>query len=524
MRAAMVTPAGSWQLPTRVANPNVDGGELVNRLLHIVREVFLRLWGIDVRKQWILELDSSTLEKFSRHLVIRVPGHAFPDNAAVGTLVRTITSQIAQSAHFWDSSLSLPLPDASDSTVLMTLQQRPFAATTHLPADVAASITGKPKRVAVIRPAFIPYDVAQEPLSQVVAPLGPSAVALAAHTQLVPQRLLVDEYHRHGSSFTLATPATELATYLHRRALDIALSTNSVLMVAPTAFGFNEQAAQDNSFMHAAEKPHGQSSLTAAVCAEFAGLHRQLTDVAGVNVKLFQHHLSHGTPDAVFPNNWFSTHAAGEAAGGVGAKTLVLYPMKCPNRAAERRPEIVQFLQHQGYSRVVDMTGHEKHDQAYFEGTGVLVLDRVNGVAYVALSERADRGLAEQWVHALGYKDLVTFHSNDCRWDLRPGGGVWVTGRELLVIGCVLGSKLRATHEVVEISSGQMDALCGNVLELQGGLGLPVMAMSSQAYHAFTPDQRQVMRRHVADLVHAPIDTLEQVGGGGVRCSLAELF
>lgn len=85
-------------------------------------------------------------------------------------------------------------------------------------------------------------------------------------------------------------------------------------------------------------------------------------------------------------------------------------------------------------------------------------------------------------------------------------------------------SKLSQTHEVVQISSAQMDALCGNVLELQNGKGLPVMAMSTQAYNAFTEDQRKVMRRHVADLVHAPIDTLEKVGGGGVRCALAELF
>jgi hypothetical protein len=77
---------------------------------------------------------------------------------------------------------------------------------------------------------------------------------------------------------------------------------------------------------------------------------------------------------------------------------------------------------------------------------------------------------------------------------------------------------------VVPITSAQMDALCGNVLELQDGNGLPVLAMSSQAYHAFTPEQRALMRRHVADLVHAPIDTLERVGGGGVRCAIAELF
>jgi hypothetical protein len=87
-----------------------------------------------------------------------------------------------------------------------------------------------------------------------------------------------------------------------------------------------------------------------------------------------------------------------------------------------------------------------------------------------------------------------------------------------------LQSKLSKTHTVVDISSDQMDALCGNVLELQSGLGLPVLAMSSQAYNAFTPEQRAVMRRHVADLVHAPIATLERVGGGGVRCALGELF
>ncbi|KAF6262116.1 Amidinotransferase [Scenedesmus sp. NREL 46B-D3] len=278
-----------------------------------------------------------------------------------------------------------------------------------------------------------------------------------------------------------------------------AQSSNSVLMVAPTAFGFNEEAAQDNSFMHAAEKPQKDSFLTEEVCAEFAELHRQLTDVAGVDVKLFQHHLSHGTPDAVFPNNWFSTHGAGEAAGGVSRPTLVLYPMKCPNRAAERRPEVIQVLRQAGYERVVDLTGHESHDQAYFEGTGVLVLDRVNG-----------------WVSSLGYKDLVTFNSADCR-----GKSVYHTnvmmaiGTDVAVV-CAdsvpdakerqhLLSKLSSTHEVVQISSAQMDALCGNVLELQGGKGLPVMAMSSQAYHAFTPEQRKVMRRHVAELVHAPL-------------------
>lgn len=311
-------------------------------------------------------------------------------------------------------------------------------------------------------------------------------------------------------------------------------------MVAPTAFGFNEQAAQDNSFMHEGERAaEGGSALTRQVLREFAGLHRQLTESAGVNVALMQHAVSHGTPDAVFPNNWFSTHAAREGGGpnATGERTMVLYPMKCPNRAAERRPDVIGALRAlEGYSRVVDMTGAERAEEPhFFEGTGVLVLDRVNGVAYVALSERAHECLARRWVEELGYNELVTFSSADARGKpvyhtnvmMAVGTGVAVVCADSVADPAerrrLLGS-LSKHHEVVQITQGQMDALCGNVLEVRGGHGLPIMAMSTQAFNAFTEEQRRAMRRHVADLVHAPIDTLESVGGGGVRCALAELF
>ncbi|KAF8071339.1 hypothetical protein HT031_001423 [Scenedesmus sp. PABB004] len=520
--------------------------------------------------------------------------------AALG---RALSSASAAAAAGGVQSLRLP---CAEETLLVSLPERPFAATAHLEAGVAAGLAGAPQRVAVVRPAFLPFDEPQPALSEVVAPLGGgAALALAASSQLTHRRLLVDEYARGpGGAYTLTRPATELAAWLHAAGVPLALvpdvgaaarggggaprnavagatrdsglqSTNRVLMVAPTAFGFNEQAAADNSFMHSAETPGEHSSLTAQarpraqrgqrgglrgavrgaagplrgeearrrhaaappaqVCAEFAELHRQLTDVAGVDVALFQHHLRHGTPDAVFPNNWFSTHAAGEAAGGVRGRTLVLYPMKCPNRAAERRAEVVGVLRQGGYDRVVDMTAHERRDGTFFEGTGVLVLDRVNGVAYVALSERADAGLAEAWASSLGYRELVTFHSCDARGKPVYHTNVMMAiGTDVAVV-CAesvadakerqhLLAKLSATHEVVQISSAQMDALCGNVLELRGGRGLPVLAMSTQAHNAFTPEQRAVLRRHVADLVHAPIDTLERVGGGGVRCALAELF
>eukprot|EP00879_Flechtneria_rotunda_P007978 GHRR01008359.1.p1 GENE.GHRR01008359.1~~GHRR01008359.1.p1 ORF type:complete len:422 (+),score=101.66 GHRR01008359.1:138-1403(+) len=301
------------------------------------------------------------------------------------------------------NSIVLPTCGAPGDTLLIRQPERPFAATASLPNEVVTSLPGTSNRIAVVRPAFLPFDQQQQHLSEVIAPLGTSAVALAAHTQLAPQRLLVDEYTQSSSgSYVLSKAATELATYLQRRAVSVALvpdvtaaaagqladvpnsvaaatklrsmqSTNRVLMVAPTAFGFNDQAAQDNSFMHQAERPQEHSSLTSQVCGEFSELHRQLTEVAGVEVQLFQHHIRHGTPDAVFPNNWFSTHAAGEGAGGVGERTLVLYPMKCSNRAAERRPEIIQVLLQQ-YPRLVDMTAHESQSKSYFEGTGGLLV------------------------------------------------------------------------------------------------------------------------------------------------------
>ncbi|KAL4451603.1 hypothetical protein ABPG75_007265 [Micractinium tetrahymenae] len=420
----------------------------------------------------------------------------------------------------------LPLSDRAGVPVLVRLRDRQWGALARLPPSklVEAGYAGDklPSHVAVVRDAFAAHDDSHRSLGAEVAALGPHKVAIAADLTHPHNRLIVDDY--------------ELAADGNYR-----LST--VLMVAPTAFVFNDQAAQDNTFMNSAVNSFDQPgvatgqpplSVTRRVLREFAGLHHELTEVAGVKVNLFQHSLSHGTPDAVFPNNWFSTHPAGEAAGGVKRDTLVFYPMKCPNRQAERRGDIKEVLQHWGYSNTVDMSGAEKEGQ-YFEGTGVLVIDRINGVAYVALSERADRSLAEEWVHQLGYRDLVTFTSTD------SGGGTVYHTNVMMAIGtdvavvCLesvgdeaerrnLQQKLSKTHTIVDITREQMAALCGNVLELEDGRGLPVLAMSTRAYNAFTDDQKKVLRRHVAALHHANIDTLEHIGGGGVRCTLAEIF
>ena len=145
----------------------------------------------------------------------------------------------------------------------------------------------------------------------------------------------------------------------------------------------------------------------------FHPAHLHTCHLAGVQVNVVEHSLAHGTPDAVFPNNWFSTHSAHESLGATKEDTMVLYPMKCPNRAAERRPELVELIRERGYPRMVDLSGLEAVEDQVFEGTGVLVIDRVNGVAYVSISERADRAVAEQYAACLPVSSLSCV-----RWDM----------------------------------------------------------------------------------------------------------
>ena len=311
-------------------------------------------------------------------------------------------------------------------------------------------------------------------------------------------------------------------------------STTEVLMVAPTAFRFNALAAEDNAFMNV-EQEDATQSIRSQVLREYAKLYSELADSAGVTIRLFQHGEKHNAPDSCFPNNWFSTHAASEADGGVGMSTLVYYPMKCENRRRERREDIKAVLEQAiGYDRVVDLSSAE-HEGRYLEGTGALVLDRVRGVAYVALSERADAGLAERWVELLGYKDLVTFRSVDAHGSTVYHTNVMMAVGTSVAVACLesvvdaeerrrLTERLSATHEIVDITFEQMGALCGNVLEVRDAAGRPVMAMSTRAYDAFLPEQRAVILKHVHAIHHAPVDMLEHVGGGGVRCTLAEIF
>eukprot|EP01113_Clastostelium_recurvatum_P041325 TRINITY_DN6546_c0_g1_i4.p1 TRINITY_DN6546_c0_g1~~TRINITY_DN6546_c0_g1_i4.p1 ORF type:complete len:350 (-),score=82.83 TRINITY_DN6546_c0_g1_i4:32-1030(-) len=323
-------------------------------------------------------------------------------------------------------------------------------------------------------------------------------------------------------------------------------STNTVLMVAPTQFCLNKDAAEDNHFMTATGLT--PETITKKALDEFDGLVSVLRS-HGVDVNVFTHEAADEadfTPDAVFPNNWFSTHRAPET----GVRTLVLYPMKVPNRQRERRPELIADIEgksegagvvqgsltasNPGFGAKIDLT-HLEEQGVFLEGTGSMVIDRVNRVVYACTSERTHIKALEEWASAVGYPNVVTFSSTDSNGlPVYHTNVVMAIGTGWAVV-CAdsvanqterdrLLSSLSRHHEVVTITHGQVSSFCGNILELRDGHDRPVIAMSTQAYNGFTDAQKSVLLKHAHDLVHAAIPVIETVGGGGVRCSLAEIF
>jgi hypothetical protein len=300
-------------------------------------------------------------------------------------------------------------------------------------------------------------------------------------------------------------------------------SARAVLMVRPAGFGFNMQTAASNAFQHSPE-PHADDGAQSVVLREFDALAGAL-DKAGVEVIIAADSLEPAKPDAIFPNNWVSFHRDG---------TVALYPMLAPNRRLERRDDILEQVVRQGgfqVTRTVDLTHREAEDK-YLEGTGSVVLDRVHRVAYACTSARTDLDVLGEFAQQLDY-DLMTFDALDGA--SRPiyhtnvliaigAGFAVVCGASIdqPVHRAAIFSKLERTgHEVIDISLGQMTQFAGNLLELRGTQG-NLIALSTTALGSLDATQRRRLESH-AGLLPVPIPTVERVGGGGVRCMLAEI-
>jgi hypothetical protein len=289
-------------------------------------------------------------------------------------------------------------------------------------------------------------------------------------------------------------------------------------MVRPVSFGFNSETAASNAFQLSPSGDVGDAALR-----EFDALRAALAR-AGIQVLVAPDSVAPRKPDALFPNNWVSFHADG---------TVVLYPMLAENRRHERRDEIIELVRVAGYRmrRVVDLTPHEAAGR-YLEGTGSLVLDRAASVAYAGLSARTDPAVVGEFARALHYEPLV-FESHDGQGRpiyhtnvfLSIGTSFAVLCGDALQVpaqrGAVRGRLEGSGHEVIDISLSQMQCFAANVLELAAPDG-PLLVISSTARAALAPRQLRALEKHAA-LLCADIPTIERVGGGGVRCMLAEI-
>ncbi len=294
-------------------------------------------------------------------------------------------------------------------------------------------------------------------------------------------------------------------------------------MIRPLRFESNPMTAESNRFQgRSTASPDDQNS---AAQLEFDGLVAMLRDV-GIDVVVVDDTLDPHTPDSVFPNNWVSFHADGR---------VVLYPMEAQNRRTERRMDIIEQVDTDlGYqvSEVVDLSGHEQAGH-FLEGTGSMVLDRANHVAYACLSSRTQLDPLGDFAQRMDY-EVVAFDAVD-----RDGFPIYHTnvlmniGEEIVVVcdeaivrddqRAAVMQRLRETgHEVISLSHDQLEAFAGNMLEMRSNEGARIVAMSQQAYDSLGRNQIERLQQN-GSVVTAAIDTIESSAGGSVRCMLAEI-
>lgn len=295
-------------------------------------------------------------------------------------------------------------------------------------------------------------------------------------------------------------------------------TSGTVLMVRPASFGFHAEAAESNVFANAAPRTDLKAALS-----EFDRVVEAL-ESAGVEVLLLDDSADPAKPDAVFPNNWVSFHADG---------TMMLYPMATAARRLERDPDALKLLlQSNGFEvrRVIDLSFHERNGH-FLEGTGSLVLDRPQRRAFANLSPRTDAAVIADFDDRLDYSTLV-FEAND-----RSGRPIYHTNVALsfgtrFAILCteavapecreVVTGEIEATgRTVIEVDYEQMRQFACNLIELKGR-NSPVIALSSVALRSYRPEQRRRLESF-GELVEAHIPTIETVGGGSLRCMVADV-
>lgn len=289
----------------------------------------------------------------------------------------------------------------------------------------------------------------------------------------------------------------------------------------------NLQTATDNHYQQSVDGMNNEKAQEMAL-KEFDEFVAKLRK-AGVGVTVIEDTAEPVTPDSIFPNNWVSFHED---------ESVFLYPMYAENRRSERRIDILEKLEDRGFSidRVIDLSDAEMDGQ-FLEGTGSLILDRENRIAYACLSQRTHREVLDEWAELTGYS-MVTFHA------LQEVDGNWLPiyhtnvmmsiGDELAILcadcikneaerKAVIVSLKNSGKEILYISEKQKSSFAGNMLQIVNDKGEKIMVMSTQAYNSLNPEQIATIQK-ANSILHSSLNTIETLGGGSARCMMAEVF
>ncbi len=304
-------------------------------------------------------------------------------------------------------------------------------------------------------------------------------------------------------------------------------TTNSILMIRPVAFRMNEQTTVNNYYQKVLDGLSPET-VNAKAQKEFDTFVTKLRK-AGVNVTVVEDTVEPSTPDSIFPNNWISFHESGDVA---------LYPMFAENRRAERREDILDILEEDGFeiNQIVDYTSAEE-DDVFLEGTGSLLLDRENDKAYCALSPRADEELMIEFCEDFEYTPVIfeAYQTVNNQRKLIYHTNVMMTLGDTFAVICadciddkkerkmVLDSLRGDDKDIILITEEQVNNFAGNMLEVKGKNDQRFLVMSESAYKSLTKKQIAQLEAHV-EIIHSSLDTIEACGGGSARCMMAEIF
>lgn len=297
-------------------------------------------------------------------------------------------------------------------------------------------------------------------------------------------------------------------------------AADKFVMIRPLHFGYNAETAGSNSFQHT----EFEADVSAKACEQFDNM-LQLLLSAKIDVVVFEDNPRAVSPDSVFPNNWFACP---------GNKSLFLFPMLSPLRRLERRPELISRIKEQfNIESVLDYSDFENRQQ-FLEGTGSMVFDHIHKIAYASVSPRTDEDLFYTFCKQARYEPML-FHAFDDKALPVYHTNVLLTVGESFAVFCaeaipdnqerskLIDSLVSTGHELIYINRHQMNCFAGNMLQMKNKENASYLICSQTAFRSLYEEQINRLRQY-GELITPDISVIEQVGGGSVRCMIAEIF